>query len=85
MLERHIQTALLSLITAAILFGAQQIFALSVAMAKVQVTLEQLAQNSKQYVTMEYVTQRARQRDLQFDDHERRIQRLEAAAEKAKK
>lgn len=80
-MERHIQTILLSVITAAIIFGAQQIFALSVNMAKVQVTLEQLATASKGYATVQYVESRAATLDQAIKEHERRIQRIEAVVD----
>lgn len=77
-MERHIQTVLLSLITAGIIFGCQQIFTLSVSMAKVQVTLEQISANQSKYVTMDFIVERTKSRDQQFADHERRIGKLEA-------
>lgn len=80
-MERHIQTILLSVITAAIIFGAQQIFALSVAMAKVQVTLEQLAAASKGYATVQYVESRAAAQEQAVKEHERRIERLEGVVD----
>lgn len=77
-MEKHIQTVLLALITAGIIWGSSQIFNLSLSMAKVQVTLEQISENQSKYATMDFVAERSKARDQQFADHERRIGKLEA-------
>lgn len=81
-MERHIQTVLLSIITAGIIFGCNQIFGLSVGMAEVKITLQQMQENSKQYVTMEYIQSRIKLRDQQMDAQDKRLTKLENKFEK---
>lgn len=84
-MERHIQTVLLTIITAAIIWGSNQIFTLSFGMAKVQVTLEQLTAKSGKYATLDYVDQRGRARDQQLLEFDRRIRKLGDADERSHK
>lgn len=76
-MERHIQTALLSIITIAICWGSSQLFNLSIAMAKVQVSVEQLTMDRATYVTKDYISERAKARDAQFNEVDKRITKIE--------
>ncbi len=78
MLEKHVQTILLAIITAAIIWGSNQVFLLSIGMAEVKVQLQQLNEKSEKYVTMDYVIEKSKTRDQQISDHDRRISKLEA-------
>lgn len=77
MLEKHIHTVLLSIITVAICWGSSQLFNLSIAMAKVQVSVDQLTQDRETYVTKDYAAERAKARDAQFADMDKRVTKLE--------
>lgn len=76
-MERHVHTILLSIITIAICWGSSQLFNLSIAMAKVQVSIEQLTQDRETYVTKDYAAERAKARDAQLAEFDKRITKME--------
>lgn len=81
-MERHIHTVLLSIITAGILFGGNQIFNLSIAVARIQVSIEQIMQDKGKYVTVDFMLERSKARDNQLIEIDKRITRVENKLEK---
>lgn len=76
-LEKYIMTVLMTVMTAALISGGSSLIKLSVAMEGVKVTLMQLTDSSKQYVTYQYVTEQRKAVEQQFTSHEKRLTRLE--------
>lgn len=83
-LEKHVQTILLSIITVAICWGSSQLFNLSIAVAEMRISVESLTQDRAAYVTKEYAAEREKSRDSQVSDLDKRVTRLENKMENLK-
>lgn len=84
-MERHVHTVLLSIITVAICWGSSQLFNLSIAVAEMRVSVESLIKSRETYVTKDYIAERAKARDQQFNEIDKRITKLENKMEAMKK
>lgn len=76
-MERHIQTVLLSVITAGILFGSGTIWNLSMQVVRMAEKIDALTSTSKNFVTMNEIQGMGKIRDQQFMDFDKRLTKVE--------
>lgn len=81
-MEKHIQTVLLGIITAVLLGSGAMLLNLSNQMAVLTTKVEMFSDSAKNYVTFDFVDQRSKVRDLQFNDLEKRVTKLENKMDK---
>ncbi len=81
LMEKHIQTILLGIITAAILFGCSTIFTLSMQMATVVVKIDAITESSKSFVTVNDMINTGKIISTQMQDFDKRLTKQENKVE----
>jgi hypothetical protein len=77
LMEKHIQTILLGIITAAILFGCSTIFTLSMQMATITVKIDSITESSKNFVTVNDMINSGKITSSQMMDFDKRLTKSE--------